>query len=121
MMDHEQLDLSALDRFGDPARLEGAVRGVMAQAAPVLARRATGRPVLSLVAVWARPALAAAAVVAALSVTSLAAPMGRAGTPSAPPASVAEALNLPAPVSEWLAEEREPTASDLILALDNLP
>jgi hypothetical protein len=120
MMDHEQLDLSALDRFADPARLDAAVRGVMASSAPMLARRGAGRPMLSLLAVWARPALAAAAVVAAVSVTSLVAPMGRASTPSAPPVSVAEALSLPSPVSDWVAEEREPTASDLILALDNL-
>jgi hypothetical protein len=122
MMDHEHVDLSALDRFGNPARLEGAVRGVMAQAAPILARRAQGRPVLSLVAVWARPALAAAAVVAAVSVVGLATPLEqKASVPSVLPVSVAEALNLPTPVSDWVVEEREPTASDLILALDDLP
>lgn len=122
MMDHEQLDLSALDRFAESARLEGAVRGVMAQSAPILARRAGRRPVLSLVAVWARPALAAAAAIAAISVAGLARPMERAASVSSVPlVSVAEALNLPTPVSEWVVEEREPTASDLILALDNLP
>ena len=121
-MDHEPLDLSPLDRFRDPVRLDGAVRRVMVRAAPVLARRATRRPVLSLVAAWARPALAAAAVVAAVSVAGLTTPLEQtASISSVPPVSVAEALNLPAPVSEWVVEEREPTASDLILTLDELP
>ena len=120
-IDHEPVDLSAVDAFADPVRLEHAIGRVMARGAPLLARRAAARGVLPLLAGWARPALAMAATVAAVSVGALASTGGSATAPTSMPAPVAEALGLPAPVSEWLVEGRDPVASDLIVALEGMP
>jgi hypothetical protein len=112
MSDLEPIDLSPL-RPGDPAR-ERMVRAVAARTAPALARRAAPRSPLLLLAGWARPALAAAAVVAAVSLAALAAvePPSRIET-------VAE--RLPAdgdPADAWMVEPREPNETDLIRTLE---
>lgn len=120
-MNEEPIDLAVLDRFGAPGSAEAAVRRIMVRAAPALARRAMGRGVLPLIATWARPALAAAAVVAALSVAALAAPLRRDESSKVLASPVAEALDLPAPVDDWVSDGRSPTAADLIVALEDLP
>lgn len=120
-MNEEPLDLAPLDRFSTPGSMDAVVHRIMARAEPALARRATGKGVLTLIAAWARPALAAAAVVAAVSVASLAAPSRSGETATVGVSPVAEALDLPAPVDDWVSDGQGPTAADLIVALEDLP
>jgi hypothetical protein len=65
-------------------------------------------------AAWARPALAAAALAAVASAVAL-----RSAQPAAPEETgIIEALALPAPMENWLLEEREPTTEDLVRTLE---
>lgn len=114
-MEPERLDLSPLDPAVDQLAFERLVGRILDAAAPELARRAREAGPLALLAGWARPTLAAAAVIATLALGALTA-LER--TTVAPAASVVEALGLPAPAAEWLEDGREPTASDLVLAME---
>lgn len=113
----EPIDLSPLDPTADRVGYERLVRRIMAAAAPELARRAASANPLALLAAWARPTLAAAAVIAAGAAGALAltdrvrAPVEDAGT-------VADALGLPAEAADWLTDGRAPTESDLIVAME---
>lgn len=115
-MDLEKVDLTVLDLASDRLGHERLVRRVMAAAGPELRRRAAGSTPLMLLGAWARPVLAAAAVVAVLAAGVLAAT--ERGAESAPAGSVVDALGVPAPAADWLAEGREPTAADLVLAME---
>jgi hypothetical protein len=126
------VDLSALRASpGDRRRLEDAIA---AAAGAELARRAaaaraieaarSGSPavrdgLLALVARWAVPTLAAAAILAALSVAGLAL---ASRDPETGAGTLVGALELPEPASTWLDEDRGPATSDLILAVqEDLP
>lgn len=113
-MDTERVDLSPLDPAEDRLRYERWVRRILDAAAPELARRAREDGPLALVAGWARPMLAAAAVIAALALGVLSAVERDAAATD----SVVDALGVPAPAAEWLEDGREPTASDLVLAME---
>ena len=114
-MDTERVDLTPLDPAGDRLGYERLVRRIMDAAEPELARRAREAGPLALLATWARPALTAAAVIAALALGVLTA-LERNGTQ--PAESMVDALGVPAPAADWLEEGREPTASDLVLAME---
>jgi len=89
--------------------------------AAIVARAAAPRTALGVLVGWRRPALAAAAAIAAVSVGLLwwdpspvaAAPEGE--------ATVAEALEVPQPVQDWIVEGRSPAHGDLYVALDEMP
>jgi hypothetical protein len=115
-MDPERVDLTILDPATDRLAYERLVRRIMAAAAPELARRAMPQTTLALLGGWARPLLAAAAVVAVLAGGVLAA-TERDG-PAAGGHTVAEALGVPSPAAAWLEEGREPTRADLVLAME---
>ena len=104
-MEPEPIDLTPLSP-GD-LRRERMVRAVLARAQlspPV-------RSPLGVLAGWARPTLAAAAVVAAVSLGALAWPGSR---PEAAPLTIADGLRLPEPAADWIAEDRSPTEADLL-------
>jgi hypothetical protein len=116
-MDRDRLDLSPLDPTADTLRWERLVRAINARAASELTRRASGNVgVLMMLGRWAWPAMAAASLMALLAGSILA----RAHSPqqlfSGRP--VIDALELSAPLSTWLGEERSPTAVDLVAALE---
>lgn len=121
---NERFELSVLDPFSDSAHADAFVRGVLARSELELARRRRaasageltwgGVSVLSIVAGWARPALAAATVAAAISVVALRFATGEAEAT----AGVVEALAVPTPVETWLVEERAPATADLIMTLE---
>jgi hypothetical protein len=120
-MDEDRLDLRALDPTADARRWEGLIWAINARAAVVLARRAAGvggAGVLGVLGRWAWPAVAAAAVMAAISGATL----NTAARPADPLApvfgTVIEALDVRGPVALWLAEERAPTVADVVLALE---
>lgn len=121
----DRIDLSALDAFSDPAKRDAFVARVLDRSALELARRrrsGVGEPawngsgsVFGVMAGWARPALAAAALAVVVSGIALRVTQSRA---QAEQGGVLEAMALPTPVEEWLAEEQAPTTDDLIFALD---
>lgn len=110
-MEPEPIDLSPLAL---PA--QGRERLVAA----VLARARIGvvpRTPLSELAGWARPTLAAAAVVAALSLGLL---TRQDAAPAAErmPLTVADGLRIPGPAGDWVAEDRAPAEEDLLAQWD---
>lgn len=116
-METERTDLSALDPTADRLGYERLVRRIMAAAAPELARRAAAANPLALLAGWARPTLAAAAIIAVFAVGALAA-TERAAAVEEEAGTFADALGLPARAADWLTEGREPTEYDLVLAME---
>jgi hypothetical protein len=110
MMDPEPVDLSPLAL---PAhRRERLIGAVLARARVGVVQRTP----LSELAGWARPTLAAAAVVAALSLGLLTRTGPAAAEPL--PLTVADALSIPGPASDWVAEDRPPTEEDLLAQWD---
>jgi len=109
-MEPDPIDLSPLGL--NDLRRERMVRAVLARArasAPV-------RGPLGVLAGWARPTLAAAAVVAAVSIGALAWP--GAGPAQPEPLTIADGLRLPEPAADWIAENRSPTEADLLESWD---
>lgn len=111
-MHEEPIDLSPLALA--PARRDTLVAAITARA---LAEAGAVRTPLAFVVGWMRPTLAAAALVAAVSlgVLATAEPAAQGSTAMR---TVADELNFPEPVAEWIAEERTPSDADLIHALE---
>ena len=108
----ERMDLSALEL--NAAEREQLVTAIMSRAQPELARRSVDISPMLVLSDWARPALAAAAVVALVCVSVLAADL-----PHVEPGSgLTDALDVPAPVNEWLISDRAPTVADLRVAFE---
>jgi hypothetical protein len=114
-MEPERIDLSGYRP--DQNSFERRVRAIMRAAAPELARRAQRDGLLVAVGQWLRPALAAAAVVAAIAAGALVAEFSR-PQQTAAAGTMVEELGVVEPASRWLDEGREPTVSDLMMALD---
>jgi hypothetical protein len=114
-MHEPPIDLTPLHPARDPERWEAMIASVTAR---VLAEGAAARSPLAFLAGWARPTLAAAAAVAAVSLGVVAATGREAAAAEPRPSTVAEELRLPQPVTDWIVEERAPSASDLIQALE---
>ena len=115
-MEPVRTDLSPLDPAVDQLGYERLIRRILAAAEPELARRAPDVGPLALVAGWARPTLTAAAIIAALALGALAATERHAAEPLD---TVVDALGVPAPAAQWLEYGREPSTSDLVLAMEN--
>lgn len=115
-MEPRRVDLSPLDPAVDRLRYERLIRRILGAAEPELVRRARQASPLILVVGWARPTLAAAAIIAAMALGALVATDR--GRPQ-PADLVVDALGVPTPAAEWLEDGREPTASDLVLAMEN--
>ena len=107
----ERIDLTAVQL--DDAQRELLVAAILARADAELARRARDdvSPMLVL-STWARPALAAAAVLALLCASLLV-------RDSRPAPVIADALAVPAPADAWLVNERAPTLGDLLVAMES--
>lgn len=114
-MEPDRVDLSPLDPAEDQLHYERLIRRITMAAAPELARRAEASAPLALLGAWARPALAAAAIIAALATGAIVA-TDRA--PASPGAASLTEMGLPDPAAGWLAEGREPTEADLVLAME---
>lgn len=117
MSDDQDPGWAPLDPTLDPARWESMVRGIVEGAAPILGRYARRSPV-DWLASWSRPALAAAAVVAALATGALlAVPRAETGGSTAT-IGLGDALGYPAPVSVWVSTGQPPTIEELVLAME---
>jgi acyl-CoA reductase-like NAD-dependent aldehyde dehydrogenase len=110
MMDGRPLDLTPLDLA--PDRRAALSASILARAEVVLARRAPRGPV-ALLTHWRRPALVAAAVVAAIAVGALYATLGK----SASSATTTEALGFPGPVVAWVEAGRQPSLEELVVTM----
>ncbi len=119
-MNDERLDLSPLDPTTDTLRWARLVRAINTRAAPELAMRAAGGAgLLNELGRWAWPALAAAALVGAISGAALrSATTGPFEPVSLLTGTVIEAFDVSGPVAQWLAEGRSPTVQDIVLALE---
>jgi hypothetical protein len=111
MMEPEPMDLSALALPAE--RRERLVAAVLARARVGVVPRTP----LSELAAWARPTLAAAAVVAAMSLGMLAL-AGPSPSRQAPPLTLADALRIPGPAGEWVSENRPPSEEDMLAQWD---
>ena len=110
----EHHDFSPLDPFRDPRRTDEFVAGVLERATLELARRRRAPGVWYVMAAWARPALAAAALATIASVLAL-----RSGSDDVPDRTgVVEALALPSLAEDWLVEERGPSTEDILLTVE---
>ena len=110
-MSDEQIDLSAMEWKLETGREEELAERILAASGPTLARRsATARSTLDLTR-WLRPVLAAAAVLAALSIATI----QRIERDDSSSYGVTEdALNLPSPVGEWIARDEAPGMGELL-------
>jgi hypothetical protein len=109
----EPLDLSPLDLRADRERWEGMV-------ARIVSRAAAPRTPFTVLVGWRRPALAAAAAIAALSAGVLWREREAVASPGTS-ATVVEALEMPRPVEDWVIEGRAPHGRDVLVAVDELP
>ena len=116
-MDADRLDLTALDPTADGARFDGMVARIMERAAPELRRRSARDGLFGALADWAWPALSAAAVLAVISGAALALTRQQVSADDGI-VTVVDALELAEPMSRWIVEQRTPTTSDLIFALE---
>lgn len=110
-MEPDPIDVSPLGL--NDLRRERMVRAVLARARV----SPPARGPLGVLAGWARPTLAAAAVVAAVSIGALATWPG-ARQPEPAPLTIADGLRLPEPAADWIAEDRSPTEADLLESWD---
>lgn len=114
--DREQVDFGMIDLERDPQKFERLVGSVMWRARGELKRRRTAQTltVTEAVAAWFRPAIAAAAAIAGISLTMLA----RAGGSEVEAQTSAYLSNagVPTEMTAWYDEDRSPTASDLMVA-----
>jgi hypothetical protein len=117
-MSDERIDFSALDLTSDAALADRMVGNIMWRARAELARRAAARELgaVELVASWYRPALAAAAAIAAVSLTLLATVRPVAPVPTT---VFVSASDVPAAMSVWYEEERSPTAAELLVVAND--
>jgi hypothetical protein len=113
-MDDERIDLKALEL--DEGRRELLVAAIMANATAELARRAaTDVSPFQVLTTWARPALLAAAVLAAVCISVLAVERLDADGPGY---GLADALAVPEPADAWLVSGRAPTVGDVLVAME---
>jgi hypothetical protein len=112
MNDPDRIDLSPLDPARDPARWEQLLAATRLRVDAVLAARPVPIDLLTVVAGWTRPILAAAALALTLLSAALAAAGRSVGRPG--PTSQAERL---AALSVGFADGHAPTGADLARAL----
>lgn len=105
----EPIDFSAL-QLGDHRR-DVIVASVMLQSGHELTRRANGSSPILFLGTWARPALAAAAVLALVCGTML---TRATPTDETPGAGIAEALGVSTTTTALLVTNSTPTATDLL-------
>lgn len=115
-MEGEMIDLTPL--APDHGREEAMVASILDAATPELARRAHVPGPLISVVLWARPMLRIAAVLAVAATATLTL-LDRGAQNGSETAGVTEALDVPAPVTEWIDGERGPTTADLLLAMES--
>ena len=115
-MSDDRFDFRAFDLEQDSQKVERLVGNVMWRARGELARRARAQSmtVTEAVAAWFRPAIAAAAAIAGVSLTMLATAGG--SSADLPTGAYMSSAEIPAVMTTWYEEDLSPTASDLLVA-----
>ena len=117
-MDDDRIDFSSLDPTRDQNRFDQLVGSIMEQAADELANRtATSNPLMQLVN-WKRPMLAAAAVIAMVSVGVLLqveSPEVEEDT-----TGIAEAIGVPSLLAQGIRNNDMPTTAELFEAFQEI-
>lgn len=109
----EPMDLSAL-KLSDRRR-DALVASVMLLSGQELTRRASAGSAIVFLGTWARPALAAAAILAAVCGSMLA----RSGSVEMVPGTgMAEALGLGSATAAWVVGDQAPRATDLVATIE---
>jgi len=117
-MSEERFDFSALDLQSDPDRFERMVGNITWRARIELARRAAMGHVtpVDVLAAWSRPAMAAAAVIAVVSMTLLAT-IGRPQVETEiATGAYMSGTEVPAALTSWYEEGNSPTATEVLVA-----
>jgi hypothetical protein len=115
-MDNDPLDLSALDPTRDAAHFRALTSAIARDAMQGRARRlASPRDILGELAAWARPTLAAAAVVLVVAASVLV--RSRSAVPARPVASATDVLGIPQPLMDLMHSTRPPTIVQISQAL----
>ena len=112
-MDPDRIDLS-------PLGLDDLRRARMARAVMARAQLGTPRTPLAELAGWARPTLAAAAVIAAVSLGALAWPAAQAAEGNTP-LTIADGLRIPEPAADLIVEQRPVSDEDLLISWEPRP
>ena len=113
---NERVDLSALEL--DDASREQLIAAIMTRADSELTRRSLDDVgAMFVLSTWARPALAAAAVLALVCAPVLL--RGPATAVVAVETGLADALAVPTPANAWLVNERAPTIGDVLVAIES--
>lgn len=112
-MDEPRIDLESLDPFAEPRYREAVLASVMYRARDELSRRRERFRLSGVLAQWARPALAAAAAAAIISLVTL---ESTARSEDFAQTGVIEELGLPERVAQLLIAEASPDESDIVLA-----
>lgn len=122
-MTEDPIDFSKLDPTADPVVFEALVRSITERAADQLAARRARAGVMGQISRWTRPMLAAAAVLALLSIFTLARVRAPDGTMAssvdepAAPVDLAEAIGIPGQLASWVGDGTTPTTADLFTVL----
>lgn len=117
-MDDDRIDLSALDPTRDESHFNALVASIMDRAADQLAERRAARSPLTQLVQWRRPMLAAAAVIAMVSVGVL----WRVQRPEGDDEStgVAEAMGVPTLLAQGIRDNELPTTAELFAAFQGI-
>lgn len=117
-MSKERFDFSALDPARDPRHFERMVGDITGQARMELARRATRNRVspVEMVAAWFRPALVAAAAVAAVSLMLLATVRHSTAHADLAAGAYLTGTEVPVALTSWYEDDATPTAAELLVA-----
>jgi hypothetical protein len=118
-MADDRIDRSAVDPTRDHARFDGLVESIMERAAEELAVRRASGGLLSQLAQWKRPMLAAAAVIAVVSAGVLLRVESRALVEET--TGIAEAIGMPSLLAEGIRNNEIPTTAELFAALLEVP
>lgn len=116
-MNDERIDLSSLGLSQDPERMERMVGGVMWRARSDLARRSRALGPVEAVAAWFKPALAAAAAIAVISVGALTS-VQRSDADPVQVGAYMSGTDVPPAATGWYEEGGSPTAAELLVAAD---
>jgi hypothetical protein len=109
----DPVDLSALDPTRDDAQFDAMATQLAERA--IAARQATSSGVLAELVSWTRPALAAAALIAAVSALTLSRMATDAGRSRQP--TSADALGIPSRVADWANTNYTPSPLELVGAI----
>jgi ferric-dicitrate binding protein FerR (iron transport regulator) len=119
MMDNEFRDLRPLDPREDPERWARMTASIARRAAPELARRRAAQPgLMMLLSTWARPAVSAAAGLAAAALAVLV--LGATEPQADPTPDYALTLGYPTPVAQWMEHGITPSVEELMVSMEGV-